>query len=84
MALLGQAAMLLSFDVASEVIPEHDHCMTRDVDWALFITGYGQDAVAGLTQPDLGTGSLETRGATGVVDAMYRMDYALTDREVGA
>ncbi len=53
-------------------------------DWALFVTGYSQDALAQLMQADLGSAELERHGATGILAAMYRMDYALTDREVGA
>jgi hypothetical protein len=54
------------------------------VDWALFLTGYSQGALASIMQADLGNVKLEAHGATGVIDAMYRMDYALTDREVDA
>ena len=53
-------------------------------DWALFVTGYSQDALAQLMQADLGSAELERHGATGVLAALYRMDYALTGREVGA
>lgn len=53
-------------------------------DWALFVTGYSQDALAQLMQADLGSAALERHGATGVLAALYRMDYALTEREVGA
>ena len=52
------------------------------VDWALFVTGYSQDALASLMQADLGKAQLAMHGATGAFDAMYRMDYSLTDREV--
>ncbi len=52
--------------------------------WALFVTGYSQDAVAQLMQADLGSARLERHGATGILAAIYRMDYALTDRVVGA
>ena len=54
------------------------------VDWALFATGYSPDALASLAQADLGATALQQHGATGVVDALYRMDYSLTDREVDA
>jgi hypothetical protein len=54
------------------------------VDWALFLTGYSQDALARVMQADLATGKLEGHGAMGVTDAMYRMDYSLTDREIDA
>ena len=54
------------------------------VDWALLVTGYSQGAMASLMQADLCNAQLEKHGATGVLDAIYRMEYALTDREVGA
>lgn len=52
------------------------------VGWALFLTGYREDALAIPMQGDLGNARLEEKGAAGVVDATYRMDYALMDREV--
>lgn len=55
-----------------------------DFDWALFVTGYSQDALAQLMRADLGGAELERHGATGVLAALYRMDYALTEREAGA
>lgn len=53
-------------------------------DWALLVTGYSRDALAQLMQADLGSAELERHGATGVLAALYRMDYALTERELGA
>ena len=54
------------------------------VDWALLVTGYSQDALASLMQADLGTAQLEMHGATGVLGAMYRMEYSIIQREVDA
>ena len=54
------------------------------VDWALVVSGYNQDALASLMQAELGKAQLERQGATGVLDAMYRLDYSLAYREVGA
>ncbi len=54
------------------------------VDWALVVTGYSQEALASLKQADLGNAQLEKHGATGVLDAMYRMDYSIVQREVDA
>ena len=53
-------------------------------DWAFFVTGYSQDALAQLMHAGLNKAQLERHGATGVVAAIYRMDYALTERELGA
>ncbi|HVJ75002.1 MAG TPA: hypothetical protein VNB03_13330 [Casimicrobiaceae bacterium] len=54
------------------------------VDWALLATGYHPDAVAGLMRTDLGDAQLDRQGATDVHAASYQLEYALTDREVGA
>jgi hypothetical protein len=54
------------------------------VDWALLATGYSQESVANLMQTDLSNAQLEQHGATAVVGAMYRMEYALTEREIDA
>lgn len=54
------------------------------VDWTLFLTGYSQHALASLVQADLADAQLERHGATGVLDAMYGMEYSLSDREVAA
>ena len=43
-------------------------------DWALFLSGYGQDALADLAQ----AARLESHGARGVFEAMYRIDYSLS------
>jgi hypothetical protein len=54
------------------------------VDWALLLTGYAQDALASLLQADLRSTRLEERGATGVLAALYGLEYSLVDREVAA
>ena len=54
------------------------------VDWALLVTGYSQDALANLMRADLGNAQLEKYGATGVLGAMYRMEYSIIHREVDA
>jgi hypothetical protein len=54
------------------------------VDWALLVTGYSQGALASLMQVDLGKAQLEKHGATGVLAAMYRMEYSITQREVNS
>lgn len=51
-------------------------------DWAILVTGYGQDAVEGLMRAELGSARLEEHGAGAVVSGVYRMEYSLTDREV--
>jgi hypothetical protein len=54
------------------------------VDWALFVTGYGEGAMTRLMDGDLNRARIEERGGSAVSEAMYRMHYMLTDREVSA
>jgi hypothetical protein len=54
------------------------------IDWALFITGYDLDVLTSLGATALGRAQLEAQGAVGVLDATYRMDYMLTDREMAS
>jgi hypothetical protein len=54
------------------------------VDWALFVTGYGEDALATLMHGDLSRTQFEGHGGTAVSEAMYRMHYLVTDRDVYA
>ena len=54
------------------------------VDLALLVTGYSHGALASLMRVDLGNAQLEKHGATGVLAAMYRMEYSMTQREVNA
>jgi hypothetical protein len=54
------------------------------VDWALLITGYRQDALASLMQGELDNAPLQQNGATGVIGAMYRMEYSIMRQEVSA
>ena len=54
------------------------------LDWALLLTGYSEDAPTRLLHAGLGNGQLAQHGAQGVLDAMYRMEYLGTHREVSA
>ena len=54
------------------------------VDWALFVTGYSEGALAKLADGDLSRAQIEEHGGGAVSEAMYRMHYMLTDREVSA
>jgi hypothetical protein len=54
------------------------------IDWALLVTGYSQDALTSVMRVDLGKAQFEKHGATGVRGAMYRMDYSIIQRELGA
>lgn len=48
------------------------------VDWAILVTGYREDALDGLGAAHL------MQGTAGVLEATYRMDYALSREEVAA
>jgi hypothetical protein len=52
------------------------------IDSALLVMGYDTDALMALAQELLGPRHLERRGAVGVVDGLYRLDYTLTHAEV--
>ena len=54
------------------------------VDWVLFVTGYSDDAVAGLAQADLSRAKIENHGGTAITDGLYRLQYLVTHREVRA
>ena len=54
------------------------------VDWALLVTGYSQDALASVEHADLGNAQLDKHGATGILGALYRMDYSIIRRELDA
>jgi hypothetical protein len=45
------------------------------------LTGYGEEALAGLRRETLCEAALQRHGAAGVTDAAYRFDYALGERE---
>ena len=51
-------------------------------DWGLFLTGYSHEAMENLANTALRDAKLHEHGAEGVRNAIYRLDYALTDREV--
>ena len=53
-----------------------------DVHWALLLTGYSEDTVASLLQFDLGFSQLQRHGAIDAMDAMYQLQYSLSNREL--
>jgi hypothetical protein len=48
------------------------------VDCALLLTGYDRDALAALVRSELGAVHLERQGALDATQALYRIDYSLT------
>ncbi|HTQ77317.1 MAG TPA: hypothetical protein VMI15_04780 [Burkholderiales bacterium] len=53
-------------------------------DWAIVVIGYSEDLVRSSAQASLRRRQFEARGATGVLDATYRLDYSLTREEAAA
>jgi len=53
------------------------------IDWALFATGYQQDALSNLEQSELSPEELERRGASSVLSAIYQGSYSLSASEFG-
>jgi hypothetical protein len=51
-------------------------------DWALLLRAYSREALDHVVQTDLGITHLSSRGATGVVEATYRIDYMLSHDEI--
>ncbi len=54
------------------------------VDWAIFVTGYDQDAITQLADGDLSAARLAQHGTTEIQIATYRMDYSLSHHEFTA
>jgi hypothetical protein len=54
------------------------------VDWAMVISGYAQAALDDAASLGLATAQLEARGARDIEPALYRIDYTLGARELGA
>lgn len=52
------------------------------VDWAIVVTGYRQEAIEALAHTTLRGALIEQHGADGIVETMYRLDYALTRDEM--
>lgn len=53
-------------------------------DMAILVTGYSQDALMELMQADLASAQLEKQGAAEIAVALYRMEYSIIARELGA
>jgi hypothetical protein len=51
------------------------------LDWALLVTGYSPESVAGLVDTEIGEAGLRQRGAIGLSHGIYRMAFSLTARE---
>lgn len=69
MALLDRAAKILSFDVVSEAIIEHD-------DWLSHEHLRERLAITGFRRPGSG------RNSVAIKSAIYQLDYSLSDRKL--
>ena len=81
---LGSAHLLEGAAIPAMTKEQSIRGADAPVDWAVLVIGYSQDALAELAQQALGGAQLEQRGATGVLGAIYRLDYSLSGREVAA
>ena len=54
----------------------------RGIDWALFATGYQEDALSSLELAELSSGELERHGASNVLSALYQGAYSLSVDEI--
>lgn len=54
------------------------------VAWAILVTGYSQEALTRLSHAELGRAQLEQHGAGGAAEAIYRLDYSLSQDEIDA
>jgi hypothetical protein len=52
------------------------------LDWVLLFTGYSEDVLATLARTDFSCSELERHGALEPVDALYQLQYSLTNREL--
>ena len=53
------------------------------VDWVVLVSGFNRERVASLADDELSRSPLAQHSATDITQAIYQMDYALTDRELG-
>jgi hypothetical protein len=81
---IGSVHLLETAVTPTMTTEQHIRGADAHLDWALLLTGYAEEALATLLQGDLGVSRLRRRGARGVVDATYRLQYSLTNRELPA
>ena len=74
---LGSVHLLQGEVAASMTNEQRIRGADAGVDLALLVTGYRQDAVAGLAAAELGGERLAAAGAAGATIALYRTDYTL-------
>ncbi len=78
---LGSAHLLESGLAAQMTNEQRIRGADAGVDSALLVSGYRPDAIAHALATTLSAAALAAQGATGVAQATYRLDYALTASE---
>ena len=69
----GSAHLLESAATAAMTNEQRIRGADAGLDWAVLLTGYKEEALAGALAP----ARLEERGATGITGGLYRFDYSL-------
>ena len=78
---LGSAHLLKAELAAPMTHEQRIRGADAGVAWALFVTGYRQDAVASLAAAELAPARLEAHGAARPAAALYRVDFSLVAGE---
>jgi hypothetical protein len=79
---IGSAHLLEGASAAPMTNEQRIRGTDAGVDSALLVMGYDAQALGELSRGALGKGELQRRGATDVVEGLYRIDYTLTHGEV--
>jgi hypothetical protein len=78
---IGAAHLLEGAATAAMTNEQRIRGADAGIDWALLVTGYRREALENVAGSELARDVLEQHGATALVDALYGIDYSLTDRE---
>ena len=81
---LGSARLLEQAAAAPMTNEQRIRGADAGIDWALFVTGYSDAALAALLRDDLASDRFEAHGVGAVSSGLYRLHYTLADRDVGA
>jgi hypothetical protein len=79
---IGSAHLLEGASAAPMTNEQRIRGADAGVDSALLVMGYDAPALGDLSRGTLARGELERRGATDVMEGLYRIDYTLTHVEV--
>ena len=79
---LGGAHLLEAAAMPQSTNEQRIRGVDSAMDWAVLVTGYSIERVAGLVDDELSGELLSRQGAAGYSAQIYRMHYSLTQREV--